>query len=70
MANPRPLADPNAVADYLGTSTHQLAQYRYLGKGPKFIKVGGKHVRYRWDDVEAWLDANTRQKTSDQPGAA
>lgn len=30
------------------------AQWRYLGKGPKYLKLGG-HVRYRRSDVEAWL---------------
>lgn len=31
-----------------------LAQWRYLGKGPNFLKCGS-HVRYRRSDVDAWL---------------
>ena len=34
-------------------------QWRYLGRGPKFLKVGG-HVRYRRSDVDAWLAACER----------
>ncbi|QGG97088.1 helix-turn-helix transcriptional regulator [Actinomarinicola tropica] len=32
-----------------------LAQWRYLGMGPSYLKLGG-HVRYRRSDVDAWLD--------------
>ena len=50
------LATPQQVADYLGTTTGALAQKRYLGIGPKFIKLGQKTVRYRWADVEAYVN--------------
>lgn len=33
-----------------------LAQWRYLGRGPRYLKLGG-HVRYRRSDVDAWLAA-------------
>lgn len=62
MTDRRPLADPKAIAEFLGTTTQQLAQDRYHGRGPKFIKIGNR-VRYRWADVEAWLDDNTRIST-------
>jgi len=42
---------------------------RYRGIGPKFIKVGQK-VLYRWSDVNAYLDANTVQRTDDPRGVA
>lgn len=68
---PQALATPQELANYLGgnTTVEQLAQYRYLGTGPRFIKVG-KNVRYRWSDVEVWLDANTKQSTDERTGAA
>lgn len=62
MNDRRPLAEPKDIAEFLGTTPRQLAQYRYHGRGPKFIKLG-HHVRYRWADVEAWLDENTRVST-------
>jgi hypothetical protein len=46
------------VADYLGLKPTTLNKWRWLGCGPNYIKVGSS-VRYRWEDVEAWLSART-----------
>jgi len=59
-----PLATPAEVAEYLRT-TAALAQDRYRGPGPKFIKRGSR-VLYRWSDVLEWLDRNTIQRTDDR----
>jgi hypothetical protein len=59
---------PKQVAPVLNTTEAGLAQMRYRGTGPKFIKVG-KKVIYRWSDVRAYLDANTCQRTDDHRGA-
>jgi hypothetical protein len=49
------------AAEYIGGIPHRtLRQWRYYGKGPRFVKIG-KHVRYRVSDLNAWLDANTVQ---------
>ena len=32
-----------------------LAQYRYIEKGPRFIKSRGHFVRYRTEDLDAYL---------------
>jgi hypothetical protein len=37
-----------------------LRQWRYLGIGPKYLKVGAT-VRYRTRDVEAWLEAQEQE---------
>jgi hypothetical protein len=63
-------ASPAQVAPVLGTTEAGLAQWRYRGTGPKFVKVGPKKVLYRWADVRAFLDANTLQRTDDPRGAA
>lgn len=57
------LLTPVQVSKWLGLSTGALAQKRYLGNGPQFVKLGGKSVRYVEADVAAWLDAQTRQQT-------
>jgi predicted DNA-binding transcriptional regulator AlpA len=57
-----PLASPAEVAAVLGISTAQLANFRYLGTGPAFVKVG-RRVRYRWSDLAAYVEAQTRQQT-------
>ncbi len=56
------LLTPAELAAKLHTKPAQLAQWRYRGLGPKFIKLG-KSIRYRISDVDAWLDAQTRTCT-------
>jgi predicted DNA-binding transcriptional regulator AlpA len=51
------------VAPQLGVSEGNLAQWRYNGTGPKFVKLG-RLVRYRQSDVQAFIDANTRSNTA------
>jgi hypothetical protein len=63
-------ATSKEVAAYLHTSEAGLAQLRYRGIGPKFIKVGPRKVIYRWSDVQDYLDANTLQRTDDVPRGA
>lgn len=63
------LVSPAALAEYLGTTTGALAQMRYRGIGPKFIKLGAKAVRYSMSDVNTWLAANTMQQTGDRVSA-
>jgi hypothetical protein len=62
------IALPEQVATVMDTSLAGLAQMRYRGTGPKFVKAG-KKVLYRWSDVRAYLDANTWQRTDDPRGA-
>ena len=52
----RSLATTEQVAAYLGDDfpVKTLIAWRYKGTGPRFVRVG-RHVRYRWPDVEAWL---------------
>lgn len=71
MAAPKrlPLATPQEVADYRRTSVGALAQERYKGTGPKFLKLG-KRVFYDWEDVYTWVDANVLLRTDDKSGAA
>ena len=56
------LAEPAEVADRLRVPVKTLAQWRYLGIGPRFLKVG-RYVRYHWPEVEAWLAEQRRSST-------
>lgn len=56
------LLTPEQLAEYLQVSTASLANLRYLGKGPRWVKVVGK-VRYRRADVLAHLDENVHTRT-------
>jgi hypothetical protein len=59
------------VAEYLGVPvatlyqwrTHGQDQWRTHGQGPAARKVG-KYLRYKPDDVMAWFDAITTDKSA------
>ena len=57
---------PEEAAERLGTQRSTLDNWRWAGKGPRYIKVGGR-VRYRLVDLADWLDTRVRTSTSD-PG--
>ncbi|NUR00932.1 MAG: helix-turn-helix domain-containing protein [Streptomyces sp.] len=46
------------MAAYLGVPVKTLYQWKYRGTDPSVHKVG-RHLRYRWREVDAWLDAQT-----------
>src|SRR5882757_5944227 len=52
---PSPLMTRQEVADYYGLPFKTLEQWAYVGKGPRFRKVG-RHVRYRLSDVDEWIE--------------
>lgn len=57
---PRPAGDllnPAQLAELLDVPIGTLANWRYLGSGPPYVKVGA-HVRYLRIDVDAWLAEN------------
>lgn len=59
---PDRLLTPEQYAQFVGTTIGNLAVQRHKGEGPRFVKCG-KSVRYRWSDIVAWLDENTRERT-------
>lgn len=54
------LMTPTDVSAYLGVPPGTLANWRYLGRGPAFLRVG-RHVRYRRADVSARVDRQVRR---------
>jgi predicted site-specific integrase-resolvase len=59
---------PDEAARRLGVESSTLANWRWSGRGPKYVKLGGR-VRYRAADLAEYLDSRTRRSTSD-PGPA
>lgn len=52
------LATPKEVAKYLNLAELTLTSWRNKGIGPRHARVG-RHVRYSWQDVAAWLEERT-----------
>ena len=63
MPERRPLATTREVAEFLGVPERTLGQWAYFGTGPRYAKIG-RHRRYRWEDVEAFVAARLKETTS------
>ncbi|MCC6363116.1 MAG: helix-turn-helix domain-containing protein [Bryobacterales bacterium] len=50
-----PLLSEHDVAKICGLSEAAVRRWRLLRKGPRYIKIGSA-VRYRLEDVQAWLE--------------
>lgn len=60
------LINEKAAAEKIGLSVHWLRRKRWSGGGIPFIKVGdGGAVRYRQEDIEAYIQGRLRKSTSD-----
>lgn len=55
------LLDTRAAAEYLALSPRTLEKWRSAGTGPTFCRIGGgvRGVRYRRDDLDAFVAART-----------
>src|SRR5262245_7361480 len=45
------------AADYTRTKPGTLANWRSLGKGPRYVRAGGR-ILYRKADLDRWLEKN------------
>jgi hypothetical protein len=61
---------PQHLAERWGVTVQALAQLRYRGTGPTFIRLGSKSIRYRLADVEAYEAAQRFTRTDEPVGAA
>lgn len=57
------LLTPAQVAELTGLAVGTLAKLRLRGEGAPFIKLGSA-VRYHEDDVQAWLAAQPRRRST------
>jgi hypothetical protein len=61
------LLTPKDLARRWGCSSRTLANWRWSGAGPKFVKIGS-NVRYRSTDVLEFEAAHYRANTSTMGG--
>lgn len=57
--------NPEQAGEFLHLTVGHLAQLRYRGQGPTYLKPTPKVILYRRSDLDTWLDAS-----SVEPGAA
>jgi excisionase family DNA binding protein len=52
------------VSETLGIPVHTLYRWRCKGDGPAGYRVG-RHVRYRREEVDAWLEQRADKRSSE-----
>ncbi len=67
--NSHPLLTETEAAALLGLKVATLRRWRWAGRGPRFLKIGGA-VRYDLADLEAFIVASRRHSTSTDRTAA
>ena len=69
-AVPRSLLTEKEAAALLNVTPSCLQAWRYRGEGPPFIKISARCVRYRWIDLQLWIDGGRFSNTSEYAGRA
>lgn len=54
------------LAEYLGVPVATLYQWRHRREGPPGFRVG-RHVRYRWSDVQGWITELLGRSENERP---
>ncbi|AGI68680.1 hypothetical protein OAN307_c31460 [Octadecabacter antarcticus 307] len=62
-----PLVTETEAANLLCQSKRTLQKWRVIGYGPDHYKIG-RNVRYRLDDLNAWINSRRRSHTSENGG--
>ena len=63
------LLTQHEAANVLRLSQRTIERLRVSGVGPKFIRYGGRSIRYRQSDLEEWIASRVVQSTSEAVGA-
>jgi excisionase family DNA binding protein len=62
MNNLDTLLSAQELADYLEVPIATIYSWRHRGEGPPGFRAG-KHLRFRWADVERWITARISEHT-------
>lgn len=56
------------LADFLGMSVRTIEDWRFDRKGPPYVRLGPRTVRYRSDIVLEWLAGDGERPAGDSSG--
>jgi len=60
------LLRPEQAAELLGYTVRALEAWRAQGRGPRYVRVSARSVRYRPSDVAAWAEERVRTSIADE----
>jgi hypothetical protein len=55
------------AAAVLGVSVALLRKWRRIGQGPFYLRLGNRIVRYRWSDLQEFMDASAIRPAEGRP---
>lgn len=67
LPQPQNMSTVEAAA-YLNVKPATLEQWRWNGRGPRFVKIG-RSVRYRKSDLDSFLEARVFNNTTEAQAA-
>jgi predicted DNA-binding transcriptional regulator AlpA len=62
--DPHALLNEITAAAFCDVTRRCLQNFRSTGKGPQFVKLSNRCVRYRKGDLMSWIEKRLRQNTS------
>jgi predicted DNA-binding transcriptional regulator AlpA len=57
----QPLIDTIEAAKVLNLAPNTLRIWRVKGIGPEFVRLGSRTIRYRREDLAAWINQRTNE---------
>ena len=57
------LLTPAQTAEFLGVTLHTLAEWRSQRRGPPYVKLEGRLVRYRFAELEGYITEHSVQSS-------
>lgn len=59
MVDRRPLATLDDFCGYVGIAAQTYYNWKWQGRDLPPVRRIGRSLRFRWDDIEKWVDAQT-----------
>ncbi len=59
------LINEKDAADFIDLKPRTLQGMRYRGRGPPFVRISSRCIKYRRIDLLRWAEDHLRQSTSD-----
>ena len=63
--SPARLLRPAEAAERLGVTVKTLERWRGTGEGPQFVRCSSKSIRYREQDLDAFILERLRKNTAE-----
>lgn len=64
MTNEDVLLTEIQAAEFLGLTRQCLSNWRFTGKGPRYVEISKKCIRYKKSDIISFIDARIKTSTA------